>query len=218
MRTKTLLLTAALAAAGALSSMAQSNVYSLNIVGYVNLTVQGSGANGKFSMVANPLDAGTNTLANLIPNPPDGTFFYSWNGAGFTITQFAFGAWDNPGLVLAPGHGGFILTTANFTNTFVGNVLTGNLTNTVPAGFQVIASQVPQSGDADSLGLTPALADGSFVYKWNYGTQGYDIYQLAFGSWSGPGGGTTAPPIGIGESLFIDTTGGASWVRTFNPQ
>ena len=37
MRTKTLLLTAALTAAGALTSMAQ--VYSINIVGYINLPV-----------------------------------------------------------------------------------------------------------------------------------------------------------------------------------
>jgi len=217
MRTKTLLLTAALAAAGALSSMAQSNVYSLNIVGYVNLPVQGSGVNGKFTMIANPLDAGTNTLGNLIQNPPDGTFFYSWNGTGFTITQFAFGAWDNPGLLLAPGEGGFISTTANFTNTFVGNVLTGNLTNHVGSGFQIIASQVPQAGDADSLGLTAGISDGDFVYKWNFANQGYDIYQWAFGSWSGPNNGTTPPPIGIGESLFINTQSGANWVRSFNP-
>ena len=47
MRTKTLLLTAALAAAGVVSSMAQ--VYSVNSVGYVNLTLP----NG-FSMIANP--------------------------------------------------------------------------------------------------------------------------------------------------------------------
>ena len=39
MRTKTLLLTAALAAAGAATSMAQSTIYSVNAVGYANITI-----------------------------------------------------------------------------------------------------------------------------------------------------------------------------------
>src|SRR5690349_19984282 len=72
MRTKTLLLTAALTAAGALSSLAQ--VYSVNIVGYVNQPV-GGGAAGLsaaaggsiFVQVSNPLtDNKVNLLTNLI--------------------------------------------------------------------------------------------------------------------------------------------------------
>src|SRR5207249_3273515 len=41
MRTKTLLAAAAMLAAGFASSMAQSNVYSLNVVGYVNRVIPG---------------------------------------------------------------------------------------------------------------------------------------------------------------------------------
>ena len=51
MRTKTILTAAALLAAGALTSMAQSNVFSLNVVGYYNLSL----TNG-FQLVANQLD------------------------------------------------------------------------------------------------------------------------------------------------------------------
>src|SRR5947207_10303632 len=50
MRTKTLLLTAALAAAGAASAMAQ-NVYSVNAVGYANVSVPSG-----FSMIACPFE------------------------------------------------------------------------------------------------------------------------------------------------------------------
>ncbi len=61
MRIKALLCAAALAA-GAVSSMAQSNVYSLNIVGYVNVPLVTG-----FNLIANPLDNGTNDLASLFP-------------------------------------------------------------------------------------------------------------------------------------------------------
>src|SRR5687768_8351279 len=59
MRTKTLLLTAALAAAGLTSSMAQ--VFSVNAVGFVNVTVPAS----SFALLANPLNQPTNDLASV---------------------------------------------------------------------------------------------------------------------------------------------------------
>src|SRR5688500_4600203 len=62
MRTKTLLLTAALSAAGIATSMAQ--VYSVNAVGYVNTQLVPG-----FSLVSNPLNNTTgNTIQNLFGN------------------------------------------------------------------------------------------------------------------------------------------------------
>jgi hypothetical protein len=217
MRTKTLLLTAALAAAGALTSMAQSNVYSLNIVGYVNTTITGSGS-GKFTMIANPLDAGTNTIGNLIPTAPDFTAVYLWTGSGLNIATFSFGSWDHPEYTLAPGQGAFINTGTTFSNTFVGNVLTGTLTNHFNAGFSIVASEVPQTDTADNLGLTAALHDFDTVYKWNFANQSYDIYTFSFGSWAGPNSGTIPPTINIAESVFLNTSSAGNWVRTFTPQ
>src|SRR5438477_5934309 len=104
MRTKTLLLTAALTAAGALISMAQ--VYSVNIVGYINLTVPKG-----FSMIANQLNASPdNKLSSVIPAPPENTTVYKFNGHGYDAFNFSA---DNPGWFpttgsLAPGEGGFI--------------------------------------------------------------------------------------------------------------
>src|SRR5437867_2257855 len=78
MRTKTLICAAALAA-GALTSWAQSNVYSLNVVGYVNRSF----LNQNFIFVANPLMNGGNYLSNLFNNAttPDNTTVYTWNDA-----------------------------------------------------------------------------------------------------------------------------------------
>ena len=59
---------AALFAAGALSSMAQSAVYSQNVVGYVTVTVPAyDGVHSTFAILANPFDDGKgNYLTNVI--------------------------------------------------------------------------------------------------------------------------------------------------------
>src|ERR1043165_8066346 len=59
MRTKTLVC-AAILAAGLASSMAQSNVYSLNVVGYYNVVIPG----GTKVMVANQLNTTNKPLVN----------------------------------------------------------------------------------------------------------------------------------------------------------
>ena len=65
MRTKTLALSALLGALGTAGALAQ-NVYSLNAVGYINVTL----APG-YNIVTCPLIVSpTNTVANLFPNGP----------------------------------------------------------------------------------------------------------------------------------------------------
>src|SRR5947207_7701785 len=150
MRTKALLCAAALAA-GAVSSMAQSNVYSLNVVGYVNASIAGGGTSGKFQMIANPLNTTNNTVASLLPAPPDGTTLFKWTGTAFVSTTFFLGAWSDGTFTLNPGEGGIVQSSAPFTNTFVGEVMQGSLANPYPAGFSIKASQVPQAGTLTQL-------------------------------------------------------------------
>jgi hypothetical protein len=71
MRTKTLVCAAALAAGLATSALAQSNVYSLNVVGYYNVTVPAN----TFVLVGNQLNTTNNTLPGIIPAPPPGSQF-----------------------------------------------------------------------------------------------------------------------------------------------
>src|SRR5436305_926182 len=94
MRTKTLLCAAALAA-GALTSMAQSNVYSLNVVGYYNLPL---GANQKL-MIANQLNTTNNQIGSILTSLPAGSLLFKFSG-GFTTYTWDFDdnnnlAWDN---------------------------------------------------------------------------------------------------------------------------
>ena len=62
MRTKVLLGLAALAV-GLSTSIAQ-NVYSLNVVGYINITVAGGG----YTLCANQLNNGTNGINQVLAN------------------------------------------------------------------------------------------------------------------------------------------------------
>src|SRR5262245_9396280 len=96
MRTKTLLCAAALAA-GVATSMAQSNVYSLNVVGYVNVTTLGG---GNFNMMANPLNNTNNSLTNLFAVAQDGDSIFTWDAniqdLGGTIYSYStfLAKWD----------------------------------------------------------------------------------------------------------------------------
>jgi len=219
MRTKTLALTAALTAAGALTSMAQ--VYSVNIVGYINLNVpQG------FSMIANQLNATPdNTLETLLPAPPEGTTIYKFNPAAGSYYVYLFSA-DNPGWLpqnggpahttLNPGEGAFVAMPSATAVTLVGEV---QLVSTYPLnnGFQIVSSVIPQSDNLDNLGFPPT--EGDFAYQFNHAAGSYYIWQ-----WSADNPGwapqnatpTLIPTPAVGESFFFATSGGArTWNRTF---
>jgi len=83
MRTKTLLLTAALSAAGLLPSTAQ--VFSVNAVGYVNQTVPA----GKQAILTNPLNGTDNKINTIMPLPNNagyaGCAVFRYDSAGFTF-------------------------------------------------------------------------------------------------------------------------------------
>jgi len=215
MRTKTLLLTAALTAAGAATSMAQ--VYSVNMVGYINAAIPTG-----FSMVANQLNGSPdNKVTTVLAAPANGTQVFKFNPAtgGYIFLQFVDGAWegDDLDMTLAPGEGVFISSSTPFTATFVGEVaLTSSVP--VPAGFSVVASALPQSlplSDAPPAGLGFPVANGDQVYQFNPATGGYIFNQYVDGAWEGDGGGT-APTPAISEPFFVNNAGAAkSWNRTF---
>src|SRR5690348_7525926 len=127
MRTKTLLLIAALGAAGAGTSMAQ--VFSVNAVGYVNKTIPPNA----FAMVANPLTAATNTVNALFAGVPNGFQVYIYTpGKGYDVATFddlagAFTPDSAANAVINPGSGVFVHnpSASPVTITFVGEVPQG---------------------------------------------------------------------------------------------
>jgi len=182
--------------------MAQSNVYSLNIVGYVNVPMVSG-----FNLIANPLDNGTNDFNSLFPNATFGDTIFVWNAARAKFDSSVFvGTWG-PDLVTTPGQGVFYQASAAFTNTFVGNVMQGSLTNHIPAGFSIISSQVPQAADLDTLGLVGGFGDT--VFFWNPSKNGYDS-SVYVGTWS-------SPVVNVGQSFWYQAGTALNWTRTFNP-
>jgi hypothetical protein len=206
MRTKTLLLTAALSAVGLTSSTAQQ-VFSVNAVGFVNVSVPKG-----FSMIANPLNAPTNTIPVLFAGVPEGTTLYKFDGTSYSVNVLDLGEWTTPAQTLVPGEGAFILnsTAAAFTVTFVGEVMQGALSNPLPANFSIKSSQVPQTGALVSVLGFPA-AEGDTIYQFSNASNSYSIHTLDLGEWTG---GEPAPAVG--ESFFVKKVAAGNWTRTFS--
>ena len=209
MRTKTLLMAAAVMAAGLGASVAQT-VYSVNSVGYVNLSLPAG-----FSLISNPLNGTNNSLDTILSGAPVDSVIYKFNNGAFeeANTQFGPGVGWFPGNTLAPGEGAFIQLPSAATLTFVGEVPQGNLTNNVPANYSMKSSQVPQAGLITTALLYPAAVD-DVVYQWDRATQSY----LEATTFFGPGVGwfPIEPNLTVGESVFVYSTAGAKWSRTFS--
>lgn len=209
MRTKVLLLTAALGLVGIAGVSAQS-VYSVNAVGYVNLALpQG------YALIANPLNGTNNLLSTILPNVPGDTLIYKFNSGSQQFedanTFFDGFGWF-PDNTLAPGEGAFIGLPSAATITFVGEVPQGQLTNQIPANYSLKGSQVPQSGFLTAaLGYTPVADD--VVYQWDRVNQRYLDANTYF---DGFGWFPAEPNITVGESFFLQTTTLHSWTRSFS--
>jgi hypothetical protein len=221
MKTKALVLAAAISAAGIASSVAQ--VYSVNAVGYVNQTVAAG-----FNLIGNPFVTASNTLNALFPPETPayaGLGFYKFNGGGFTISindEFG-GGWLN-GLTpvgdtetLVFGDGAFLFNPgAQFTLTWVGEVAQGSpVSNPAPQGFSIKSSKIPQAGLLQTdLGFTPTPGDQ--IQKFNAGSQAFEIYIFdEFGGGWFLGLESKEPSLGIAESAFFNLIAPNNWNRNF---
>jgi hypothetical protein len=184
MRTKTLALSALLGMLGTASLVAQTNVYSLNAVGYINVTIYPG-----YNIITCPLICSPdNTIATLLPNT-NGAYqsgihkgvVYSYiNGTGFGPSDTAnsatggTGGWAGNGtLTINPGQAVFfynnvnLVSGTNMTATFVGTVPQGSLTNALIKGYNLVGSIVPVSGDlvTNPISTLPAYnSDYTYVY------------------------------------------------------
>jgi len=218
MRTKTLLLTAALSAAGVASSMAQGTVFSVNAVGYVNTTLKPG-----FNLVANPLTGSDNTIGTLFKGLPFGTQVSKFNGTGFdTATnddlENAYIPAANASKTVVPGEGVFVKNNGktDATVTFVCEVPQGSLSNPLPKGLSVRSSQVPQEGKITTdLGF-PGKA-GDQISKFDVATQKFVTYTFddLENNWTSAGK-VSEPSFAVGEAFFVRKNAADSWNRTFS--
>jgi hypothetical protein len=222
MRTKTLLLTAALAAAGAATSMAQSTIYSVNAVGYINKTIHLNA-----QLVAAPFEVSDYSLTALLP--PDqvknNCVVYKPVGNTFQVAFFApsDGFWDGDPITIDPGNGVILVSDpagsmpAPFNVTMVGQVKqsVGNapIVTPVPAGASIKSSQVSQAGGITSvLGFTPtANVRADFYNPSGTAFEPAVFYSVADGFWD-----DHEPTLGYAEGIFLTSDANQNWSRVFN--
>lgn len=204
-----------LGAASVVSSFAQ-NVYSVNVVGYINLTLS-----NQFSLISCQLDNGAgNLVTNIFTGLPNQTVIYKFNGATYDSLTFVSAAagWNPPSqrqMTLAPGEGVFVKKptgVATINITFVGEVMQGDLVNPVGLGFDMYSAMVPQQGGIVSVhNYAPANQD--VVYKWaGTGWAGAKTWLTSLNRWNPAG----EPVLEVGEAVFINSKSVKNWTRTFH--
>jgi hypothetical protein len=239
MRTKTLLCMAALAA-GVATSMAQSNVYSLNIVGYANVPIR-AGYNFHTApfRVTTAVTNGANEILPANTGQYDGDAILRWTGTGWLAanldsaspTGFSDqGGNPIPAPILNSGMGYLYYNGQGVSNniTYVGEVRTGTNIVNIPASpeYSAIGSPAPLAGGVSTvLQLTnPGGAiDGDAVLVAVGAISGYAA--SAFDSASGTGfsdqGGNPIPEpqIAVGQGFFFDNLNATpvTWKQVLNP-
>lgn len=189
------------------ASAADAQVYSENLVGYINQSFD-TGDN----YFANQLDNGSDTLSTIFNSGvvPEGSTFTEWNP---TTQQFlpastydTVNGWSI-NYSLTCGQGGLLDTPASFVNTFTGSVWLGfqpaSGTFTPPlvtgTGLQFLSSYVPvdDAGFYDVVGRDPV--NGESVTTLDAATQTYATTTFENGVWD-----HGAPELGVGEAAFYD--------------
>jgi hypothetical protein len=207
-------MTAVLGAASIASALAQT-VYSVNAVGYVNVTVPA----GKFALLANPLNQPTNSIPAVLPDVPVNTVVYVFDAATgqFAAATKRATSWTGTGAAatIAPGQGFFVKNAgaADLNITFVGEVMQGtDMKVNYVAGFNLLGSLVPQTGKLETdLGFKAAVND--VVYVFDPATQGYATSTKRATAWTGGGGEPTIP---VANGFFYKAGAAGSWTRSFS--
>lgn len=202
-----MLLTAAITAAGLATSMAQA-VYSVNMVGYINLNIPPG-----YSMIANQLQGASTSIAALFTSPPEGAgvFKLKTSGTGYDTAEFLDGQWGGAAINLAPGEGAWFFNSGNtaYVPTLVGEVVL-NSQNPLPNGYSIRSSVVPQQAGLSSV-LGFPVAEGDGIFRKKVGASGYDTYEFLDGQW-----GPSEPEPRVGESFWVFNPGTSkSWNRNF---
>jgi hypothetical protein len=228
MRTKALLVLAALAVSAA-TCVAQDPVYSLNIVGYVNVDV-----NPGLNLISNPLKPSngdyniTNTIS--LPDAADGALIFKWAGTGWATEVPSWislgggvGVWDTP-MVIPHGESFFLQSPVAAKVLFVGEVSTGDVPYSIPTGLSAVANKVPV---AEEWPGSTHGNDGDLIYTWAgsaWNSAVWNYIDLGGGTGAWNAGGATDDPDGPtlavgGGAMYLNSgTTALSWTRAFNPQ
>ena len=181
-------------------------VVSANVIGYVSISLSPG-----FSLISNPLNAPNNTVEKLFPNLPEGTTLHKFDTMLFRLNENTItrGKWSKPFETLAPGEGAIVPNPTPDPKKldFVGEVLQGDLSLTLPAGFSIRSSMLPLSGPLHP-DLQFPIAEGDAVHLFDREAQKYVIYSYQAGQWT-----PDVPVIRVAESFWVGKTSPGTWIR-----
>jgi len=240
MRTKALIMAGAALAVSLATSNAQ--VYSANVVGYVNQTLTSG-----YNMVSVPFNIGSSNGANEIFGSvlPDGTTFLLFNpttgkyitvvydtGAGFNPNPWLMADDTTPTNppILSTGQGFFIQPPGGASVTYVGSVncnIGASTNENLISGYNMVGSIIPVGGPVTNsiVNLGPSLPDGTTFLLYNQATGKYitEVYDTGAGfnpnPWLMADDTTPTNPVSlnVAQGFFIQPPGGATWTETLAP-
>lgn len=211
MRTKALFVAAATGIAALTTSMAQ--VYSVNVVGYINLDLQ----NG-FNLVANQLDNGNgnlivDVLGDQLPEG-SGVFKFVPSLGTYQSLSYSFGSWAGSAEALAetmaPGEAVFVNSIGASTVTLVGEVMEGAQDVDLPLGFSTFSAVAPVVTDLSAAEVAFPVEDGDSFWVFDASTQGYVPSSYSFGAWS-----PAALVLEVGQAAWVNKITAQTWTRDF---
>lgn len=225
MRTRTLLVAAALTVAGIAAAQAQSNVYSVNVVGYYNIVVPTGGAQNnlnryrlatlqlKANGIANP------TLNNTLTNVTVGAQVHTWGVGGWSGLNEYLGqpdGWESD-VAIPYGTGFFIKNplATDVTVTVVGEVMQGVQTVTYGTGLNPRGPLTPQAGGLTTVHNWTQVGDRVYVWNPNNGNPGsWALINEYLGDPDGWENGE--PTVPVGGAVMVSSATGGTWTRTFS--
>lgn len=188
-----------------LSVSANCQIYSGNIVGYINQPIY-AGDN----LIANQLNYSNNALNAIFqPGVPEGATFTEWNPATqqyLPISVYDTTAGWSINYELGYGQGGLFDSPSTFTNSFVGEVWPGYSGDGsfVPplvtgSGTLLLSCYIPISNATfyDVAGRNPQ--NGESVTLLDDATQTYLTTTFENGSWN-----NGVPMLNVGQAAFFD--------------
>src|SRR5881394_1280750 len=132
-------------------------------VGFVNVSITGQRA----QLIANPLSNRANRLDQILTQMspvPEGTKLVTFDGRNWLTNEYLQSAWTFPEITLSPGGGALLFSPTNWTQTWVGGILQGELKVLIPIGGSLRSSPVPLSGKLREKLLFPKVT-GTKIYN-----------------------------------------------------
>jgi outer membrane protein assembly factor BamB len=184
---------------------------SLNAIGSVVLTSPPSPTQ---ILIANPFNTPDNTVRGVLSNVPEGTRLNKWDevSQSYRTNLFSLGRWSDESMTLKPGEGVFFSNplTEPITLHLTGEILQGDLSNSVPAGVSVRSSMVSQPGLIQTtLGYSREPGDVVMLYtNGNYLT--YTVDQFEPYQWL-----PDEPALAVGEAAHFQSGSAKAWHRRY---